>query len=97
MAELGYHPEAEEEIRAAAAWYLIRSPASAAGLAKELERVTEMIRLFPELQPRYDDRHRFAVLSRYPYSVVYRLEGERIIVIAFAHSRRPQGYWQSRN
>ncbi len=55
-----------------------------------------MIQQFPELQPPYDERHRFAVLRRYPYSVVYRLEGERIRVIAFAHSRRSAGYWQGR-
>ena len=97
MAEISYHPEAEAEIQSAAAWYASRSPAAAIGLANELDRVMEMLEQFPELQPLYDDRHRFAVLRRYPYSVVYRVEGDRIRVVAFAHSRRSTGYWQGRN
>ena len=97
MAEISYHPEAEAEIQAAAAWYLSRSQKAAAGLAEELERVMAMIQQFPELQPPYDERHRFATLRRYPYSVVYRRDGERIRVNAFAHSRRSAGYWQSRD
>jgi plasmid stabilization system protein ParE len=96
MAEVSYHPEAEAEIRAAAAWYLSRSQRAAVGLIEELDRVMVLIQQFPEWQPPYDERHRFAVLRRYPYSVVYRIEGERIRVIAFAHSRRSAGYWQDR-
>jgi toxin ParE1/3/4 len=96
MAEISYHPEAEAEIQAAAAWYLNRSQAAAVGLTEELDRILAMIQQFPELQPPYDDRHRFAVLRRYPYSVVYRVDGERIRVIAFAHSRKSAGYWQGR-
>jgi plasmid stabilization system protein ParE len=92
MAEISYHPQAEAEIQAAAAWYLSRSQAAAVGLAEELDRVIAMIQQFPELQPPFDERHRFAV----PYSVVYRAEGERIRVIAFAHSWRSAGYWQGR-
>jgi len=92
MAEISYHPEAEAEIRSAAAWYASRSPAAAVGL----DRVMAMLEQFPELQPLYDDHHRFAVLRRYPYSVVYRVEGDRIRVVAFAHSQRSTGYWQGR-
>lgn len=96
MAEIRYHPEAEAEIQAATAWYLSRSQAAAVGLVEEVERATAMIQQFPELQPLYDEKHRFAVLRRYPYSIIYRVEGESIRVIAFAHSRRQAGYWQGR-
>jgi plasmid stabilization system protein ParE len=49
MAEISYHPQAEAEIQAAAAWYLSRSQAAAVGLAEELDRVIAMIQQFPEL------------------------------------------------
>lgn len=90
MVEVSYHPEAEAEIEAAAAWYMSRSQTAAAGLAEELDRVIAMIQQFPELQPAYDARHRFAVLRRYPYSVVYRLEGAypRARVRAFSQAGR---------
>jgi hypothetical protein len=96
MAEDSYHPEADAEIQTAAAWYLSRSPVAATGLAEEFDRVMAMIQQFPVLQPAHDARHRFAVLRRYPYRVVCRPEGECIRVIAFAHSRRPAGYWPGR-
>ena len=50
----------------------------------------------PDLFPQYDDEHRFAVLKRFPYSVVYRVQPAGIYVIAVAHSSRSPGYWQGR-
>jgi toxin ParE1/3/4 len=96
MAEISFHPEAEAEVQAALAWYLARSRNAAIGLSEELERALAMIQQFPELQPPYDDRHRFAVLRRFPYTLVYRNEKDMIRVIAFAHSRRAPGYWRGR-
>lgn len=96
MIEVRYHPEASAEIEAATAWYMSRSPAAARGLVEELDRAIDMLRQFPELQPSYDAKHRFAVLRRYPYSVIYRVDEDCIRVIAFAHSRRETGYWQDR-
>lgn len=50
----------------------------------------------PALFSSYDDEHRFAMLRRYPFSVIYQtLDGE-IYVVAVAHSRRAAGYWRGR-
>ena len=35
-------------------------------------------------------------LTRFPYSVVYRVEGDEIEVYAIAHQRRRPGYWRTR-
>lgn len=96
MADLSFHPDAAEEYQAALTWYLGRSQAAAVRLTEELDRTIESVRQFPEMYPLFDDRHRYAVLRRYPYSVVYRMDGDRIRVVAFAHSRRSSGYWQGR-
>ena len=66
MAEVAYHPEAEAELQAAAARHLPRSERAAIGLAEEVDRTIELIQRFSEMQPLYDDWHRFAVLRRYP-------------------------------
>ena len=58
----------------------------------ELRLVVE----FPEMFPAYDDEHRFALLKRFPYSVVYQNLPDKIQVIALAHSSRQPGYWQGR-
>lgn len=39
---------------------------------------------------------RQAVLTRFPYSVIYSDEPTRLFVLAFAHHRRRPGYWKTR-
>ena len=56
-----------------------------------------LIGTYPEMFPSYDEDHRFAVLRRYPYSLVYQVQQDRIYVVAVAHSSRSAGYWQGRN
>lgn len=36
-------------------------------------------------------------MNRFPYSVVYRIEHDAILVFAVAHLRRRPGYWIDRN
>jgi hypothetical protein len=35
-------------------------------------------------------------MRRYPYQVVYRIEGDKIVVIATAHAKRKPRYWKDR-
>lgn len=35
-------------------------------------------------------------LARFPYSIIYILSAERIVVVAIAHEHRRPGYWQGR-
>ena len=35
-------------------------------------------------------------LRRFPYSVVYTLDAESILVLAVAHQHRKPGYWRNR-
>jgi plasmid stabilization system protein ParE len=96
MANLTFHPDAEDELQAATNWYLSRSADAARRLAEAVQDTLASIRQFPAMYPAYDDRHRFAVLKHFPYSIVYRVDGDDIRVVAFAHSRRAAGYWQGR-
>jgi len=36
------------------------------------------------------------LLQRFPFSVVYRVEARRILIVAVAHARRRPSYWRSR-
>ena len=44
----------------------------------------------------HDEVCRFAILRRFPYSVVYHLENEEPFVVAVAHSSRAPNYWRDR-
>ena len=96
MAEVRFHPEADAEYRDALAWYRSRSPESAIRFEAEAERVLTSIAAGPESFARYDDDHRFAMLSRFPNSLVFRVQLGLVLVVAVAHSRRSPSYWRGR-
>jgi toxin ParE1/3/4 len=73
-----------------------RSLQTAARFEAEVERVLGLIGSNPEMFPSYDDEHRFAVLRRFPYSLVYHVQPGQALIVAVAHSSRSPGYWQGR-
>jgi plasmid stabilization system protein ParE len=91
-----FHPQAQAEYQAALAWYQSRSAQAAARFEAEVERVLALLGASPDLFPSYDDKHRFAVMRHFPYSVVYQVQPDRVYVVAVAHSSRSAGYWQGR-
>jgi hypothetical protein len=50
----------------------------------------------PEQWALCDDRHRFYILRRYPFSIIYRIEQPGILIVAVAHSSRSETYWLDR-
>jgi plasmid stabilization system protein ParE len=96
VAEATFHPEAQAEYAAAIRWYEERSERAASRFEDEVERVVERIVASPESFPKYDADRRFAVVHRFPYSVVYQLDAGEVRVVAVAHASRAPGYWQFR-
>jgi plasmid stabilization system protein ParE len=96
VANVVFLPAARADYRQALAWYQERSPRAAAGFEAAVEVALQRIADAPELWALCDDRHRFYILRRYPYSIVYRIEGEDVLVVAVAHSSRDESYWHGR-
>jgi toxin ParE1/3/4 len=91
-----FHDDARAEVLAAHAWYVARSPAAADAFIVELERAVELICDAPEAWSPHLYGTRKHVFRRLPYSVIYRIVGETLEVIAVAHQRRRPGYWRGR-
>jgi plasmid stabilization system protein ParE len=91
-------PEALADLDEAAAWYDARS----AGLGRELVlEVTRAIALLIDrpLAPRLRHRRlgvRWIFPKRFPYRIVYRVEGEQVIVFAIMHAARSDARWRGR-
>jgi plasmid stabilization system protein ParE len=96
VAEVSLHAAAEAEYEAALSWYVQRSPRAAARFEAEVEHAIGFIATFPEACPLCDDRHRYCALRRYPYGLVYRLDGNQVRVVAVPHSRQLPGFWAGR-
>lgn len=93
---LELHPEAEAEARDARFWYAQRDAAAAERFMRALDHAMQMIVQAPERWPSYLHGARRFLTRRYPFSVVYRVLADRILVVAVAHQRRRPGYWRSR-
>ena len=93
---LEFVAQALEEAEAAARWYAERSEAAAGGFTDELDVATAAILERPEAWPMFDHGTRRYLLRRYPFSVVYRIEQHRILIVAVAHGHRRPGYWRTR-
>jgi toxin ParE1/3/4 len=94
--ELEYLEQALQEAEAAARWYAGRSATAAAAFSAEMDAAESAIVSLPEAWPSFDHGTRRYLLQRFPFSVVYRVETRRILIVAVAHARRRPGYWKSR-
>lgn len=97
MLEVELHEDADDELKAAALFY----ESQLAGLGDSfLERISEgfdLIRLHPLAGQLLFDDYRRLVTRPFPYSLIYRIQGGRLYVIAVAHWRRRPGYWKERS
>ena len=93
---LEYLEQALLEAEAAARWYAERSPSAALAFSDEIDTAEDAIVQSPEAWPAYDHGTRRYLLRRFPFSVVYRVESTRVLLVAVAHAKRRPGYWTSR-
>jgi toxin ParE1/3/4 len=96
VVEVTIHPAAEAEYETALAWYYEHSPQAAERFEAAFDDAIGFIKTNPTILPLCDDRHRFVLLKRYPYSLVYRVTGESAKIVAVAHSKRRTRYWSGR-
>lgn len=91
-----FHPDAEEEFIEASQFYDLQLMGLGEGFISELERVTKLLVEKPKIGAQIDETFRRMPLNRFPYSLIYSIEPERIWIVAVAHQRRRPGYWRSR-
>jgi len=92
-----FHPEARAELREAKRWYRDRSPLAALAFGQMMEEAVGSIAAAPL---RYSigefDTREYIFPRRFPYTVVYRIRTNDIVVVAIAHQSREPGYWHNR-
>ena len=91
-----FHPEAREEYIRAVQYYADVRPELGASLYNEIERLIREIRREPTRFSRFSPPAHRALARRFPYSVVYLDEPERVWVVAVMHAKRRPGYWRER-
>ena len=96
MKAVEYHPLAYEELIDSAEYYEERAELLGESFLDEVERAVADVSESPERWPYFLLNSRRRLLDRFPYSVVYLVEAERIYILAVMHLRRRPGYWRKR-
>ena len=97
MYEIVVHEIAEEDLIAAAVFYESRETDLGNEFLEELSQSFQRITESPFSYSIHFDEYRRYLMGRFPYGVVYRIEGQQILVFAVAHLRRRPGYWRVRD
>ena len=87
---------AEVDFTESLKWYAERSIEAANDFDAEFDRAISQIAADPERFPMCDARHRYFLLRRFPFRIIYRITNSEIVVIAVAHGSRSPGYWANR-
>jgi toxin ParE1/3/4 len=87
---------AVEDLTDAAEYYEMRLRGLGGDFAVEVQRVVAVLLERPTLGEKLDRIHRRVSLQRFPYGLIFRVDGEIIRVVAIAHHRRRARYWSLR-
>ena len=96
MAELSFHPAIYGEVQEAYSWYEEQAAGLGDDFIAELEASYESIKSLAETWPKFGQRTRRFLLTKFPYAVVYKPSISTCQVVAVMHQSRKPGYWLSR-
>ena len=95
MYEMRIHEEADDEFLAAIAYYESHADLGEEFLV-ELTKGFDQIRKHPNAWPILVGNFRQYLIHRFPYALIYDVEGNTVSVFAVAHTKRAPGYWRER-
>lgn len=93
---LRFHSAALEELTAEAVYYESKSKGLGERFASEVEAATRIAAEFPEMGAPFKHGTRRVFPKKFPFSVVYRIQADEIVVLTVAPDARKPGYWRDR-
>ena len=96
MPSLEFHPDIYHEVREGYRWYESKSTGLGEDFLNELESALNLILELPDTWPVLSKSFRRYLLKRFPYGVIYKINKDRIFIVAVMHLSREPGYWRKR-
>jgi plasmid stabilization system protein ParE len=87
---------AEVELREAIDYYNRQSPGLGYEFAAEVKRAIERMKSHPEAWHRLSENTRRCRLNRFPYALVYAVDGKQLLILAVMHLSRHPESWKDR-
>lgn len=91
-----FHPAADEEFREAARYYESEAPGIGLAFVAEVHKAAAELTEFPLAAQIVRSSIRKKVLPHFPYTLLYSVEPNKIVIVALAHHRRRPNYWLRR-
>jgi toxin ParE1/3/4 len=85
--------EANREYDEAWRYYEEQVPGLGEALREDIQSAMRRIRTWPLSAPVEEGEIRRALLSRFPYKLLYSIESDHLYIIAVAHLHRRPRYW----
>ena len=96
MRSARFHAEAESELQAEATYYEQHTKGLGERFSLEVEAAVRVACLFPYIGSLYKYGTRRVYPRKFPFSVVYVVRSEEVLVLAIAPFSKKPGYWRSR-
>jgi len=97
MADVSLLDGARADFDAALDWYATRGESAALHFAAAMADAVQRVSREPGRFALIDGIHRQARVKRFPYRLIFLVDGNMIAVVAVAHHSRRPGYWRHRN
>jgi len=91
-----FHPEADTEFFEAVEYYDACEPGLGYDFSLEVFSTVHTIVNSPAAWPVLEEDVRRCLVNRFPYGVLYSIEGLEIFILAVMHLRRNPDYWKKR-
>ena len=91
-----FHPEAEAEFIRAIEYYENSERGLGYDFSIEVHSAIQNILKYPTAWPIMEEDIRRCLVNRFPYGVIYSIEGNEIFILAVMHLRRHPDYWKKR-
>jgi plasmid stabilization system protein ParE len=90
-------PEAERDIRDAYAWYEKQVQGLGSNFLLNVDAALRSVQRNPSQYQIVHQEVRHCLMRRFPYSILYVVEDQRIVILAVFHAKRDPISWQERS
>jgi plasmid stabilization system protein ParE len=90
-------PLAQLELDEAFAWYQEQAIGLGYDFLDEFDQSVRLIISFPEISGRIKGDVRRCLINRFPYGIIYGIDGDTVVIFAVSHLKRKPAYWTSRH
>ncbi len=87
---------AQFELEDSREYYDFQQPKLGETFKKDVQSAVDKIIELPKLYPEVAPKIRRCLLHRFPFSIIYSISNETIIILAIAHQARKPFYWIDR-